>query len=405
MNELNLHSAVYGYNELKKLAIGLLLITFFTFLISACSDQSVTQPEAPPVNDELVSQNDINPHSILGSGNSSQLMAYQSKGRDSGNDDGFTSPLFGLATAPNGDILVADAGAGIATLNGTTDISLPGVAGVSPIGRGSMWAIEGLTGAPGDDTGQALYRASKGKNKLIADLFEFEKTSNPDGEAIIDSNPFDVQSLGGNAALVVDAGGNDLLKIDNQGNIDVVAVFPDELVSTANIKELVDCPESGGTGLCGLPPMFPAQAVPTSAAIGPDGYYYVGELKGFPAPTGASNIWKVAPDASWAECGSSPDCEKVFDGGFTSIIDLAFDSEGNLHVAEIDEQSWFAVESLDSENLIGGTINSCDLGSATCTEVATGIPILTAITFGKNGTLWATQNALIPGSAEVIEIN
>ncbi|WP_340106144.1 ScyD/ScyE family protein [Rhodohalobacter sp. 8-1] len=405
MKPLNLQKTVYSCGYLKNKGAWLLFAACFLLSITACSDQSITTPETASSNDELISSNEISPHSILGSNTSGKLTSLNKKRPNPGqnNGGGFTSPLFGLATAPNGDILVADAGAGIATKDGFTDIPLPGISGISPIGRGSLWAIKGLTEAPGDDTGQALYRATKGKNRVIADLFAFEETFNPDGAELIDSNPFDVQSLGGDAALVVDAGGNDLLRIDNQGNIEVVAVFPNELVSTANIKNLLNCLPEPEDGLCTLPDMIPAQAVPTSVAIGPDGYYYVGELKGFPAPTGASNIWKIAPDASGAMCGSSPKCEKVFDGGFTSIIDLAFDSEGNLHVAELDEQSWFAVEILNPEDL-GGTINSCDLSVKSCTEVAKGIPILTAITFGNDGALWATQNALIPRLAEVFEV-
>ncbi len=262
-----------------------------------------------------------------------------------------------------------------------------------------MWATKGITGAPGDNTGQALYRVSNGRVRLIADLYDFEATHNPDGQNI-DSNPFDVASLGGRAALVADAAANALLRVDNQGHVGVVAIFPPELVSTANVKGLVGCP-AGPPNLCGLPDMIPAQAVPTSIAIGPDGYYYVGELKGFPAPTNASNVWRIAPDASGAVCGSSPDCVKVFDGGFTSIIDLAFNAAGVLHVVELDEQSWFALEIGGGS---GGTINACNVTTLSCSEVATGIPMLTAITFGRGGTLWATQNALIPGVADVIQV-
>lgn len=314
----------------------------------------------------------------------------------------FATPLFGLATAPNGDILVADAGAGIARATGATEIPLPGVTDIAPIGRGSMWALTGASGGPDGaliDSGQGLHRVSQGNTRLIVNLFAFEQANDPDG-AGVDSNPYDVASLGGNAALVVDAGGNDLLRVDNQGNVEVLAIFPDELVSTANLKELIGCPNP--SPLCDLPPMMPAQAVPTSVVVGPDGYYYVGELKGFPAPAGASNIWRVSPNASGAECGSSPDCVKVFDGGFTSIIDLAFGADGRLYVTELDEQSWFAVEVLGIG--VGGTINSCDLGTQACVEVASGIPTLTAITFGKDGTLWATKNALTPGMAQVVEI-
>jgi hypothetical protein len=94
---------------------------------------------------------------------------------------------------------------------------------------------------------------------------------------------------------------------------------------------------------------------------------------------------------------------KVFDGGFTSIIDLAFGPDGRLYVAELDEGSWAAVEIFGA--VTGGTINACDLSTSTCEEVATGIQVLTAITFGKDGTLWATRNALTPGAAEVVAIS
>jgi hypothetical protein len=43
-----------------------------------------------------------------------------------------------------------------------------------------------------------------------------------------------------------------------------------------------------------------------------------------------TNIWRVSPNASGAECASSPDCVKVFDGGFSSIIDPAFGADGKL---------------------------------------------------------------------------
>lgn len=393
----------YSYKTYRK-GVLCVIITCFAFIIASCSDVSLDSTETAPNAGELLSSYNTHPAAILSSKGIVKNWAHSNwqETKKPGEPTELTSPLFGLATAPNGDILVADAGAGIVGLNGATDIILPGVSDMSPIGGGSMWATEGITGSPGEDTGQALYRVSKGGKWLVADLFEFEDINNPDGQAV-DSNPFDVQSLGGRAALVADAGANDLLRVNNQGKIDVLAIFPNEMVSTSNVKELLGCP-AGPPGICGLPDMIPGQAVPTSIAIGPDGYYYVGELKGFPAPAGASNIWKVSPDASGAMCGTSPDCVKVFDGGFTSIIDLAFDAKGNLHVAELDEQSWFAVEVLGPGAIAGGTINSCDLTSLSCTEVATGIPILTAITFGKDGTLWATKNALIPGLAEVIEV-
>ena len=64
----------------------------------------------------------------------------------------FATPLFGLAVAPDGSLLVADAGAGIVELRkgvATLIAELPGVTDVAPIGRGNMYATRGVT-APGE---------------------------------------------------------------------------------------------------------------------------------------------------------------------------------------------------------------------------------------------------------------
>jgi hypothetical protein len=184
------------------------------------------------------------------------------------------------------------------------------------------------------------------------------------------------------------------LIVDQRGNIDWVATLPAELVSTANIKSLLGCPGSGAPQ-CGLPSMLPAQAVATSIAIGPDGAYYVSELKGFPAPTGESRVWRIDPMARHAQCGSSPACSVVLDG-FTSIIDLTFGPDGTLYVVELDENSWFA---LDVGKAIGGSVNACNIATSSCTQVATGLFMATAATVDKKGKISVVTNGLIPGAA------
>jgi hypothetical protein len=290
----------------------------------------------------------------------------------------------GLAPAPNGDIMVADLVAGIGSRTHGIEIDLPGVTDAKPIGRGTLWATVGPVG-DGDDCitgettffecGQGLYRASKGKTRLIANLFAFEDEHNPDGAFGLakDSNPYDIMPISGRAALVVDAAGNDLLRVDNRGRVDALAVFPPgDPVSIAPEVELAP------------------EAVPTSMAVGSDGYYYVGELTGFPATPDASSIWKVAPDADNPVC-PSPDCTKAFDGGFTSIIDLAVGPDGYLYVAELDESTWLAFTP-GGPAPTGGTINKCDLDTKTCSVVADKLFFLNAITFGSDGTLWATSD-------------
>ena len=56
----------------------------------------------------------------------------------------FTTPVFGLATAPDGSLLVADYGVGVVELRkgeGNLIAELPLVADVAPIGRGDMFAV------------------------------------------------------------------------------------------------------------------------------------------------------------------------------------------------------------------------------------------------------------------------
>lgn len=321
----------------------------------------------------------------------------------------FASPLFGLATAPDNSLLVADAGAGIIELRhaaGSEVVSLPGVADVAPIGRGVMFALTG--GGEDPATAGKLYRVSHGNQALVADLLAYEAANNPDG-GVVDSNPFDVAALGGNRALVVDAGGNDLLIVDERGTVDWVATFPVELASTANLKDLLGCPEPAlpeAAEFCLLPPAIPTEAVPTSIAIGPDGAYYVGELKGFPGPVGVSKVWRIEPGTLHAQCGISPACSVVYDN-FTSVIDLAFGPDGTLYVVEFDEASFAAAELSIFFGLppafAGGTINACDAHGGGCTVVAS--PLLpTAVAVDKTGTAYATVNSLIPGMAEVIAL-
>jgi sugar lactone lactonase YvrE len=200
-----------------------------------------------------------------------------------------------------------------------------GVAATGPVDLGfSGWTGYLLVGNPGGGTesraqfGPAARRFGKLLKvdlhgvRAVADFPRFEENNDPDGGAgaepggEIDSNPNGLL-VRHHSQLVTDAGGNDLLKVDHKGRISVVAVFPTRAVTTPPIPN---------------PAM---QAVPTSVVKGPDGAYYVGQLTGFPFPPGGANVFRVVP-------GKAP---KVYAGGFTNIIDIAFDKKGRLYVLEI----------------------------------------------------------------------
>jgi hypothetical protein len=319
----------------------------------------------------------------------------------------FATPVFGIDTAFDGSLLVADAGAGIVQLRrggGRLIAELPTVTDVAPTWFGLL-AVTGGTTDPSQESPlrRKLFRIVHDKVTPLADLAAFEASVNPDG-GVIESNPFDVAALWNGSALVADAAANALLIVDHKGRVDWVATLPSELVPTDNVKQLVGCP-NGPPDICQLPPEIPAEAVATSVAVGPDGAYYVGELKGFPAPTGQSRIWRIKPNARHATCGTSPDCSVIADG-FTSIIDLTFGWDGTLHVVEFDESSWFAIEVAGRP--VGGTISACKRQPWTrtwaCDVAAGGLLMPTAATVDFRGKVRVVTNALIPGAAQVVTV-
>jgi hypothetical protein len=194
---------------------------------------------------------------------------------------------------------------------------------------GNGWESYVVTGgvappAPTPPTGRKLYHVtSSGDVELVADIGAYQvgdpdpdnADANPDTEA----NPNGLALLGDGRVLVADAANNDLLLVDAQGGITTVARFKPEAV-----------PFAGGT--------VTVESVPTAVAVGPDGAYYVSELKGVPFPPGASRIWRIAPGSAGATCDPLHDqtgpCRTV-ERGFSSVIDLTFGPDGTMYVLEI----------------------------------------------------------------------
>ncbi|MBD0291473.1 MAG: hypothetical protein ICV74_09470 [Thermoleophilia bacterium] len=71
-------------------------------------------------------------------------------------------------------------------------------------------------------------------------------------------------------------------------------------------------------------------------------------------------------------------------------------------MVELDEATWFA---LVGGNGQGGTVNACATRTRpwTCSEVATGLPIPTAVAIDR-GTLYVTLFGLVPGEAQVARL-
>jgi hypothetical protein len=225
--------------------------------------------------------------------------------------------------------------------------------------------------------GRLMRLKPNGKVKRIADIWDFERDNNPDGEVgnpAIDSNPVDVLWRRGRF-FVADAGGNAIDKVKPNGRVTNLAVFPN--------RAGVPNPDPSG-------PPIDMQAVPTSVVMGRDHRLYVSQLTGFPFPFGGANIYRVHPRTG---------AMSVFADGFTMIMDLAFAKDGTLYVLEIDH-----------DNLLGGSDDGAIFAiapSGAKRQIELPAGTLThpgGITVRKGAIYVSNHGAGVPGEGEVLEI-
>lgn len=261
----------------------------------------------------------------------------------------------GIDVGPSGRLLVAESGAGaitevrlkhrrppavsrFASLPAVPDPSL-GPIDVARAGHGTAYVVMSGQTTP-TPFGRLLRVKRNGSVSLVADIGAYQRGDiDPDdieGNPA-ESNPNGLALLRGGHVLVADAAGNDLLLVDRRGRITTVARFKPELVPFP-------------PGLPFGPPagtLVPSESVPTAVAIGPDGAWYVSELKGFPFAKGSSRIWRIRPGSVGATCDparpSTGPCRTVATG-FSSVIDLAFGKRGTMYVLEIAKEGLVDVE-------------------------------------------------------------
>ena len=212
--------------------------------------------------------------------------------------------------------------------------------------------------------------------RSVADFPRFEQDNNPDNgdpaEGGVDSNPNGLL-VGHRSQYVTDAGGNDLLKVDRKGRVSVVAVFP--LGPPA--------PAPDGTEI-------PPQAVPTSVVRGPDGALYVGQLTGFPFPPHQANVYRVVP-------GHDPE---VFAGGFTNIIDIAFDKRGRLYVLEIATKGLL---NAPEDALPVGRLVRVEKNGHRTALAQEGLNAPGGFVLG-HGAAYITNNSILSGAGQVVKV-
>jgi hypothetical protein len=244
-----------------------------------------------------------------------------------------------LSAAPNGDLILAEAGRGInspSTCRGTgenrgcigksgrvlvirgsshhavlthllSEAAADGTFGGGAVGAGryagKYFAIDSPIGDvgpfPGFPTwqgGKLLLRLPNGGPKPLADPTKYEANHDPDGEGV-DSNPYSVLALNGRV-LIADAGGDDILQYSLKSK---------HLSLWARMKEYG-------------PKVDP---VPTVVTKGTDGYIYVGELHS--EIPNAARVWRFSPSGRRL---SHLD-------GFTTVTGVAQSRSGTLWVSEL----------------------------------------------------------------------
>ena len=243
--------------------------------------------------------------------------------------DGLSEPR-GI-DSEHGKLLVAESNSGEITVirHGSTSLFAtvpeqgpPDVAWARP---GKSAYVVMSAGPPGGLYASLLKVNRKGDVALVADIAAYQQTDpDPDDQDVPanpeESNPNGLAVLKHGKVLVTDAANNDLLLIDRHGNITTVARF---------LREEVPSPDGGSAF---------AESVPTAVAVGPDGAWYVSELKGAPFAPGTSRIWRIKPGSEGVTCDPENPYQRkcrTVATGFTSVIDLTFGKHGTMYVLEI----------------------------------------------------------------------
>ena len=221
--------------------------------------------------------------------------------------------------------------------------------------------------------GRLLWIFGQQRYARVADLYRFERRENPDGGAI-DTNATDLLYDRGRFA-VSDAGGNSVVTAFGP-IVRTLSVFPD----TPGVPFPFPPP----------PETVDMQAVPTGIVEGPDGAYYMSQLTGFPFPVGGAKVFRINPrTGDYTE----------FAGGFTNIMDLAFDKHGSLYVLEIDSNGLLFPPNYGAIHKITrrGARSVVVPPDGTLTEPG-------GITVGSHGDLYVTNFARSPDGGQVLRI-
>ena len=224
-------------------------------------------------------------------------------------------------------------------------------AGVAINGKGTLAFTWTLRDSQGNTTATGLTIKPKYGKARTVDLLAFEQKRNPDKrisygidnptpcqeqafaplggasyKGMVDSHPYAVAALPGDAWVVADAGGNDLLKVDRHGRIGVISVLPRQpFTITASAAAGMDPPLPD----CVVGAVYHFEAVPTDVEVGPRGVLISSLLPGGPEDPSFGARGKVV--------AVSPRTGRAFTlaSGLAGATNVALGQHGRIYVSEL----------------------------------------------------------------------
>jgi glucose/arabinose dehydrogenase len=192
------------------------------------------------------------------------------------------------------------------------------------------------------------------------------------------NNPDGAQIDSNPYSIVVDADGN--AYVNDAGANATLKVAPDGTISTFAVYPSVAVPAD-------LAQIFGfdfTDAVPTGLAMGPDGALYVSLLTGFPFSEGASMVYRL--DDADGNGNAMDDGEMtVFADGLTTSTALAFGPDGTLYATE------FRGPLTDETGMNIATGRVVEWADGAWDTVADGLTTPTGLAVGADGTIYVSE--------------
>ncbi len=353
----------------------------------------------PPIVPEVVATGLNDPRGLAVTADGTVYVAEAGTGGDTCLNLGDEEEPFEVCFGQTGSVtqIAGDTQTRVAT--GLPSLSFGEATGAQDVVVGDMGQLYVILGLGADPTMRAPVAAQVGEWatsfgtialvgedgswESIADVSAYEASDNPDG-GLVDSNPYSLV-LTESGFVVSDAGMNAVIAVHpgvDETTYETLGVFD---------SRMVDAPP-----FIGAPPgtQIPMESVPTGVTQGPDGAYYVGELTGFPFELGSARVWRVPG-------GGEP---TVVADGFTNIIDIAFDSHGNMYVLEINKGGLLSANPEDMSTVVGALIKVAPDGHKT-TVMTSGLVMPTGMAIGPDGSIYISNFGVVPGMGQVIKIN